>query len=723
MSNPEPDTHRHLFTLPLFIAAGALAILLAFSRPLFMGEVYVEDDLAAYHLPMFKFYQDAVRNGDSFLWTPHILNGFYWHGEGQGGFTHPLYYLLSLLFPLDITATLHILLNYPMLFAGAWLFLRRWQVVPAAALFGALLFTFIGMNLNHYIHICLVAVFSHVFWQLYAIERAMTATHQRERIAMVFAVLTLSTSQLLLGSPQFTYYAWLCEMLYVLFRLRSTGAWRVMWALGAAKTLSFWVAAIQILPTAETLALSLRVDPNIEYQLVDSLHPLNLLQLLSPYLYHQRVLAVTVGDQPWDAPYLGAFVTVGMALLLLNLNALKQYRPLVLACFALVLLGWASSWGRYGFLYPLYDLIPVINKFRAPARYMAISHVGMAVLGALAFHLLSRGEALPARRIWPLIALPAASWAMALTLPWLKARQTGDVGPFFTYLQPFSSLAVGAALLTAATALVIAAARGQRLALWGLALLTFADIGLYSLRHKPSMPLEQFIAEVDVPTEAAPGARLDPDIHTFFMNRIAMRDFRGVYGYVSMFPERGLDYTQVLPLQLAGVSHRQARLLGTADIHEAKLAGKNWIPLEGTLPRARLLSEARVSKSAQTDIYTIDVTTTGLVEHALTLDDGAPGTAALTSDRPGDIRVATITSGRQLLVVSESWHPGWRAEMDGAPAEVVKVYGDFIGCVVEGGEHEVHLFFDPSSWRYGKWLSAASVLGCLGLWWAMRRWL
>ncbi len=108
------------------------------------------------------------------------------------------------------------------------------------------------------------------------------------------------------------------------------------------------------------------------------------------------------------------------------------------------------------------------------------------------------------------------------------------------------------------------------------------------------------------------------------------------------------------------------------------------------------------------DIYTVDVGTTGLVDKELALPEGTAGTAELIADRPGNIQVATQAETRQLLVVSESYHPGWRAAVNGAPVETYRVYGDFIGCVVAPGESAVRFTFAPDSWRYGSYLPSAA---------------
>ena len=62
------------------------------------------------------------------------------------------------------------------------------------------------------------------------------------------------------------------------------------------------------------------------------------------------------------------------------------------------------------------------------------------------------------------------------------------------------------------------------------------------------------------------------------------------------------------------------------------------------------------------------------------------------------------------MVLTESFFPGWRVTNNGEAAEALPVYGDFLGCVVEPGEVELRFVFDPDSWRFGKLISAGSIL-------------
>jgi uncharacterized membrane protein YfhO len=51
--------------------------------------------------------------------------------------------------------------------------------------------------------------------------------------------------------------------------------------------------------------------------------------------------------------------------------------------------------------------------------------------------------------------------------------------------------------------------------------------------------------------------------------------------------------------------------------------------------------------------------------------------------------------------------------VDGEIVPVVRVYGDFMGCVVERGEHRIEFEFAPASFRCGVWMSLAGLAALL----------
>ena len=113
---------------------------------------------------------------------PSLFNGFYLAGEGQAGTYPPLHWLLYRLLPLNPAFAIEIVVAYPCLFLGTFMFLRRWSTAAPAA-FGAMLFTFCGFNLTHGVHPNMVGVIAHVPWVLWAIHIAAAGTGLPSRLA------------------------------------------------------------------------------------------------------------------------------------------------------------------------------------------------------------------------------------------------------------------------------------------------------------------------------------------------------------------------------------------------------------------------------------------------------------------------------------------------------------------------------------------------------------
>jgi hypothetical protein len=99
------------------------------------------------------------------------------------------------------------------------------------------------------------------------------------------------------------------------------------------------------------------------------------------------------------------------------------------------------------------------------------------------------------------------------------------------------------------------------------------------------------------------------------------------------------------------------------------------------------------------------------VDTMLALPPGQHGRVIMDGDEPGRVEMRTHGNSQQLLVLTESYHSGWRAAIDDRPADLLRVNGDFIGCSVPAGDHHVRVYFRPASLQLG---IAASVIG-LGL--------
>ena len=161
-------------------------------------------------------------------------------------------------------------------------------------------------------------------------------------------------------------------------------------------------------------------------------------------------------------------------------------------------------------------------------------------------------------------------------------------------------------------------------------------------------------------------------------------------------------------MRLAGVSWIRVPTWDRLDGHPNR-----WLAVPEPLPRARLVARSQLSHDVWHDLAFVEPDEVGLVGKELALPGGPAGSAFLDRDAPGSIHVLTRAASRQLLVVSESYHRGWRAMVDGEAVPVLRVYADFIGCVVPAGERRVEFEFDPPSLRTGALVSVAGAAAAL----------
>jgi Bacterial membrane protein YfhO len=84
------------------------------------------------------------------------------------------------------------------------------------------------------------------------------------------------------------------------------------------------------------------------------------------------------------------------------------------------------------------------------------------------------------------------------------------------------------------------------------------------------------------------------------------------------------------------------------------------------------------------------------------------------------VRVWTETATDGLLVLADPWYPQWRVEVDGKPAELLRVDHAFRGVRVPAGRHEVVFTYQDRAMWLGAALTLVTCLALAGVW-AFRR--
>ena len=129
------------------------------------------------------------------------------------------------------------------------------------------------------------------------------------------------------------------------------------------------------------------------------------------------------------------------------------------------------------------------------------------------------------------------------------------------------------------------------------------------------------------------------------------------------------------------------------------------------LPRAFLVDEVRV---AATHEQSMDWTRSNaaflgkiaIVETSTTLPI-TPGAAAASSVQityydKRDIALEVSAAGNTLLVLTDSYYPGWSAQIDGETTEIYQASGAFRALYVTKGEHQITFHYTPSTLKLGR---------------------
>ena len=79
------------------------------------------------------------------------------------------------------------------------------------------------------------------------------------------------------------------------------------------------------------------------------------------------------------------------------------------------------------------------------------------------------------------------------------------------------------------------------------------------------------------------------------------------------------------------------------------------------------------------------------------------------------VRLQASASQDALLVLTDTFYPGWRAFVDGQEQPIVRTDLLFRGVRLPAGDHQVELRFDPTSVKLGLAISLASLAVAMGL--------
>src|SRR5262249_39398422 len=72
-------------------------------------------------------------------------------------------------------------------------------------------------------------------------------------------------------------------------------------------------------------------------------------------------------------------------------------------------------------------------------------------------------------------------------------------------------------------------------------------------------------------------------------------------------------------------------------------------------------------------------------------------TVRVVRDDPGTVELVAHLTTPGLVVLADTYYPGWRLTVDGRAAEILQTNGSMRGALVRAGEHRLVYRYDPDS--------------------------
>jgi hypothetical protein len=446
-----------------------------------------------------------------------------------------------------------------------------------------------------------------------------------------------------------------------------------------------------------------------------------------PYSVHQDPAHALspLGILGFVLPHLAPHdVFVGVAILTLAFIGLtasfatREVRLLGSICVAglLVALGGFSVFHGLAYL-----LLPMVDKARTPAMALVVVQFALAVL--CAYGLDAIREAKLGR--WWIPAIAAAG-----ILPWpvlaVVASVRAETALEYQHAAVFAMVASSLAAILYAWQLKRISARTGIVLLFIVVLFELGTVVGANFRHREKPG--GYLAELEKNGDIVQFLRSRPDFVRLEVDTNAVPynigdwdgidQFRaylgGMTSNVARFEQDRLEGGR-LALTLFALNY----FLGKEPIRsgqEEVFRGKSGLVVyrnPEAFPRAWIVHESHPVEIPEliARLRSADLRRQAFIPHAAPALEQCVGHDEVRALERSDNRLLfeAKTACRGMVIVSETFYPGWKATIDGRTVPIYEAYGALRGVVVDGGEHRIEFRYRPMLLILGAFLTVIGL--------------
>ncbi len=751
-----------------------LAMLLYFSHEMVWGgKVPFFRDLGPYFYPMRFSMAESFREGELPFWDRHVAMGFPLLANFQCGSFYPLH-LLYLVMPFFGATRAIFMAHYLIAAIGSYRLCRQWSYPLHIALIGAILFTLGGMTvsltnlLNHFQTAawlpwillwgerCLLSPSRRNFLSLTTVLLVQFLAGSPEIYAMSLGLFFLDALRLKADVPDLSYRRLFFVPLAA--NLVVAGLGMVQIAPTVELLLQSWRS--EAIPYAKATAWSL--------------HPLGLMNLFfldkEVNLYVFNGLHLFFAQEPplILSLYLGAISLCGLSLWFLSASLREKGLLLgLLIFFAIMAMGNQTP----AYLY-LHRYVPLVALVRFPEKFLFMVSALVLFIQLTGLFRFLRPDTSWRKGTWIALGLPLAS--ILLVYVWLRFHVDGLIefvarARMSPTIDVSTLMITSTALVNVERQIALTLAISLLLFLWkvgklrssvlGVLLVGVVFIDLTSAHRPYQFLLEPKLVYQNPRIIPAP----DPEPYRLFYvfrpsdlhpNAYAFtkRPFHETVSsvYATLIPNTGVfygfDYMQELDalgtkpyhlfLKVAQKlpAERLYLLLGTLNVKyvnsfralpEGAVTPIGSFPeypawlyrINRVIPRTYIVSKVIVEEDPLKTLDRLssaefDPLTEVVLEQALPVSANKDfdSQAKLLRYTNHHVTIQASLNRPGILVLADSFYPGWRAYVDGKEGKILRANLFFRGVLLPPGNHRVVFRYEPASFRYGLIITVATFL-------------
>jgi hypothetical protein len=724
----------------------AALVIVSFHSVVLGNQTFVFKDYGIFGYPLAWFHRESFWKGELPLWDPLNYCGIPFLAQWNTMVLYPpslIYLLLPMPWSLSFFCLAHVFWGG----LGMYFLASGWTRHRLAGAFAGIAFAFSGMMLSSLIWPSQTATFAWVPWVIWGVRRSWSGERR-----LLFLAVIIASMQMLAGGAETILFTWLIlAALATVKCLSPAAAWgSILLRFGLGVFLVTLLCSAQLLPFLQLLGQSQR-DTNFGSDLwsmpwsgwTNFLVPLSGMVKYSCGVFFQP-------DQQWVSSYYAGIGTVLLAVLGVCRNRNRQLLLMLLLC----VLGGLLALGEKCVVYrALHSVFPPLGFIRYPIKFLLIPLTLLPVIAAFGVKTwIEDREALKK------VTLRAVAMILLLMIAIITAA--GGIPE-----RDWSSIGINglsrAGFLVGTLALLVwgfKSSSGQRNTMIGLCLvaLLWLDLITQVPQQNPTVTTEVYSpdgvkagrewAAAPTPGQSRAMVSLTAQKAFFgrslanpqdnyllyrlglFMNCNLLESIPQVHGFFALIPSRintvtaapwvwpNEDFTSLL------------NLMGVAQV-SSPARPFEWESRQGAMPLVTL-GQQPVFADDTTTLATFAQTNINFrtrvylpVEAQRTVTGKRQENAKIlgTDFSNGRVSVQTEAPGPTMLVAAQTDYPGWKAYVDGKPAQLWRANYAFQALEVPGGNHRIELRYQDPVFRVGLALSGLGVALCVALWFLSRR--